>query len=242
MKCEDFQLDLVSELYGELPLHDRAVLLAHEQSCEACATRAAALRTGRGVEIEQVEPPESLDGPILAAAAQHSRSRPGGVVRALAWAGSHAMRPQLAMAALFCLVVGSSVLLLRDRDGLVREVRVSEQVSRPSAAALDGERGRAESATRAAPSAPLPAAAAEAASPAARTSARCAEEETKANDLAKRRPGTDSEARARDALAACKRDAIETVAGASTSARPRQAAPPAASLPPTIPPLPAGGF
>ncbi len=34
---------------------------------------------------------------------------------ALGWAGSHAMRPQLAMAALFVLVIGSSLLLLRPK-------------------------------------------------------------------------------------------------------------------------------
>ena len=62
-----------------------------------------------------VEPPDDLEARILdAVAVAHTRTPlHKKVLRGLAWAGSHAMRPQLAMAALFFLVIGSSLLLLR---------------------------------------------------------------------------------------------------------------------------------
>ena len=66
-----------------------------------------------------VQPSDDLEERVLAAAfaAQKQTPFPRKVLRALAWAGSHAMRPQLAMAALFFLVIGSSLLLLRARPG-----------------------------------------------------------------------------------------------------------------------------
>ena len=61
------------------------------------------------------------------AAAQRKAPWPRKILRGLAWAGSHAMRPQLAMAALFFLVIGSSMLLLRAKPGTVGvPVRVTE--------------------------------------------------------------------------------------------------------------------
>jgi hypothetical protein len=67
------------------------------------------------------EPSDDLEERILAAERTAMRRAPWytKVVRGAAWAGSLAMRPQLAMAALFVLVVGSSLLLLRARPGTV---------------------------------------------------------------------------------------------------------------------------
>lgn len=65
------------------------------------------------------------------------------------------MRPQLAMAALFCLVIGSSLLLLRARPGTLGPVRVTENGAPAPAieAAPDLPRGAAQAAATAAPSA-----------------------------------------------------------------------------------------
>ena len=62
----------------------------------------------------------------------HQETHPAWHQRAilgLAWAGSHAMRPQFAMGALFVLVIGSSLLLLRTRPVAITStpLRVSEQ-------------------------------------------------------------------------------------------------------------------
>src|SRR5262249_60072997 len=74
------------------------------------------------------EPPPDLEARILeaAASAQSRAPWPKKVLRGLAWAGSHAMRPQLAMAALFFLVIGSSLLLLRARPGTLGPAYVTE--------------------------------------------------------------------------------------------------------------------
>ena len=188
MECEEFELSLIAELYGELDEPARAALLQHEASCSRCSERAGLLR--RGHEAASALPLEEasleLEERVLAAVTK-AEKKPPVVLRALrglAWAGSHAMRPQLAMAALFCLVVGSSLLLLRARPGSVGAVpvRVTERGT-PAAAEptpeqtpvsgaappADGAigRGRAESVTRderekdkAADAPPAPAAAA----------------------------------------------------------------------------------
>jgi hypothetical protein len=74
----------------------------------------------RGLRVLPLEEPsEGLEQRILEATAFAQRGAPWHrkVVRVLAWAGSHAMRPQLAMAAVFVLVVGSSLLLVRAKPG-----------------------------------------------------------------------------------------------------------------------------
>ena len=71
----------------------------------------ASLRATREVGVLPiVEPPDDLEARILDAVAGMLQTRiplHKRVLRGLAWAGSHAMRPQLAMAALFFLVIGS---------------------------------------------------------------------------------------------------------------------------------------
>jgi hypothetical protein len=67
--------------------------------------------------LPQVEPSTDLEDRILAAAKDAQKVVPIGrqVSRAISWAGSWAMRPQTAMAAVFILMVGSSVLFVRRR-------------------------------------------------------------------------------------------------------------------------------
>jgi hypothetical protein len=79
-----------------------------------------------------VEAPAGLDTSILQAARDAQRNLPVArrIGRAISWAGSYAMRPQMAMAALLVLMLGSSIIFLRskpDRSGALSRVSVTER-------------------------------------------------------------------------------------------------------------------
>lgn len=164
MDCEKFDQRVIDELYDELDELTHAALKRHVEGCSRCAPILAGLRATRDVGILPIEEPsDELEARILdaVAIAQKKAPWPRKVLRGLAWAGSHAMRPQLAMAALFFLVIGSSLLLLRAKPGTggLAPVRVTER----GAPAIEAESPVA-SAT-ASPAAVPPAAMAAAASP-----------------------------------------------------------------------------
>lgn len=131
MDCEKFDQHVMDALYDELDELTYAALRRHVDGCSRCAAIFSGLRATREVGILPIEEPsDDLEAKILAAVnvAQKKAPWPRKVLRALAWAGSHAMRPQLAMAALFFLVIGSSMLLLRARPGSMgAPVRVVER-------------------------------------------------------------------------------------------------------------------
>lgn len=130
MDCEKFDQHVLDALYDELDELTSAALKRHVEGCSRCAGVWAGLRATREVGIlPLVEPPDNLEARILNAVAVAQTRTPlhKKVLRGLAWAGSHAMRPQLAMAALFFLVIGSSLLLLHPRPGTVAPVRVTER-------------------------------------------------------------------------------------------------------------------
>lgn len=132
MDCEKFDQHVIDELYEELDELTHAALKRHVEGCSRCAAILSGLRATRDVGILPIEEPsDGLEARILEAAfvAQKKAPWPRKVLRGLAWAGSHAMRPQLAMAALFFLVIGSSLLLLRAKPGAngFAPVRVTER-------------------------------------------------------------------------------------------------------------------
>jgi hypothetical protein len=132
MDCEKFDQHVIDELYEELDELTHAALKRHVEGCSRCAAILSGLRATRDVGILPIEEPsDDLEARILDAAfvAQKKAPWPRKVLRGLAWAGSHAMRPQLAMAALFFLVIGSSLLLLRAKPGAngFAPVRVTER-------------------------------------------------------------------------------------------------------------------
>src|SRR5580698_8357866 len=132
MDCEKFDQHVLDALYDELDELTSAALRRHVEGCSRCAGVWAGLRATREVGIlPLVEPPDDLEARILDAVAVAHTATPlhKKVLRGLAWAGSHAMRPQLAMAALFFLVIGSSLLLLRARPGTLGPVSVTERGS-----------------------------------------------------------------------------------------------------------------
>lgn len=120
MDCEKFDSHVIDALYDELDELTFAALKRHTEGCSRCAGIYSGLRATREVGILPIEEPSAdLEDKILTAAfaAQKKTAWHRKVLRGLAWAGSHAMRPQLAMAALFFLVIGSSLLLLRAKPG-----------------------------------------------------------------------------------------------------------------------------
>ncbi|MBW2525825.1 MAG: zf-HC2 domain-containing protein [Deltaproteobacteria bacterium] len=140
MNCETFDLHLMDALYDELDEVTTAAMKQHAESCARCASIETGMRATLEVGVLPLEQPsDDLEDRILAAAEAAQRRAPWHrkVMLGLSWAGSHAMRPQLAMAALLVLVLGSSLLLLRARPGsvAVTPVKVTERgVPMPAAA------------------------------------------------------------------------------------------------------------
>jgi hypothetical protein len=159
MDCEKFDQHVIDELYDELDELTHAALKRHVEGCSRCAPILAGLRATRDVGVLPIEEPsDDLEARILdaVAVAQKKAPWPRKVLRGLAWAGSHAMRPQLAMAALFFLVIGSSLLLLRAKPGTsgFAPVRVTER----GAPAIEAEAPAATAAPAALPPAAVAAA------------------------------------------------------------------------------------
>ncbi|HRI68073.1 MAG TPA: zf-HC2 domain-containing protein [Polyangium sp.] len=128
MDCEKFDQVVMDALYGELDELNAAAVRRHVDTCARCSEAWNGLRSTReGASLPLEEPSANLESRILAAALAAQRKTPWHrqVLRGLAWAGSHAMRPQFAMAALFFLVIGSSLLLLRAKPGMVGTAPVS---------------------------------------------------------------------------------------------------------------------
>jgi hypothetical protein len=116
MDCEKFEASLVDELYEELDELTSAAAKRHVAGCVRCASRLGGLRAARRVAVlPRVEPSLDLEDRILSAARDAQMVVPVGrrLSRAVSLAGSWAMRPQTAMAAVFILMVGSSVLFVR---------------------------------------------------------------------------------------------------------------------------------
>jgi len=120
MDCEKFESALMDELYGELDELTSAAAKRHVSGCARCSALLGGLRATRRVAaLPRVEPPADLEQRILdAAAAATPRAVPlrGRLARAVSLAGSWAMRPQTAMAAVFLVMIGTSVLLLRGKS------------------------------------------------------------------------------------------------------------------------------
>jgi hypothetical protein len=122
MDCEKFESAMMDELYGELDELTSAAAKRHVASCSRCAARLGGLRaTRRLATVPLVDAPADLEDRILAAARDAMKVTPlrRRVAQAVSLAGSWAMRPQTAMAAVFLVMIGTSVLLLR---GKAREV------------------------------------------------------------------------------------------------------------------------
>jgi hypothetical protein len=152
MDCEKFESATIDELYGELDEVTSAAAKRHIAGCARCSARIGGLKATRQVAtVPLVEPPGDLEERILQAA-ERARMAPTPrprVGRVISLAGSWAMRPQTAMAAVFLVMIGTSLLLLRGKSArtpLAAEVTVTEQGTPAPAASRAASEGRAESA------------------------------------------------------------------------------------------------
>ncbi len=135
MDCEKFESAMMDELYGELDEVTSAAVKRHVAGCARCAALIEGLRATRRVAaVPPVELPPGLEDKILAATREAGKVVPlrRRVARAISLAGSWAMRPQTAMAAVFLVMIGTSVLLLRGKSARTpasSDVIVTEQGS-----------------------------------------------------------------------------------------------------------------
>lgn len=131
MDCDRFDDLVIDVLYGELDEQLAVELRRHLDVCPRCSGVMEELKQAReAARSLWVPAPPRLSERAITNERELQRRAPWyrKLVRAAAWAGSHAMQPQLAMAALFVFVAGSSLLLLRDRDrSVAAPVSVSER-------------------------------------------------------------------------------------------------------------------
>ncbi|HXX69783.1 MAG TPA: hypothetical protein VEK07_21555 [Polyangiaceae bacterium] len=131
MNCEKFEAAMMEELFGDLDEVASRALRRHCSGCARCSATFERLRTTQALPSSRPlsEPPVTLQEPMLEAAGpplradgRSKRSPPS--VAALgrrfadivSVAGNWAMRPETAMAALFLVMTGTSVLLLRGKS------------------------------------------------------------------------------------------------------------------------------
>jgi hypothetical protein len=133
MDCEKFDQVLIDALYDELDELNLAAARRHADACPRCHAAWSGLKATRKIGIlPLVEAPAGLEDRVVAAAmeAQRNVPWPKRLGRAISWAGSYAMRPQTAMAAILLLMLGSSVIFVRakpDRSGAPSRVHVTER-------------------------------------------------------------------------------------------------------------------
>lgn len=99
----------MDELYGELDELTSAASKRHMAGCTRCASLLGGLKATRRVAVLPIlETPPGLEAKILEAATEARKLVPfrGRMARAVSLAGSWAMKPQTAMAAVFLLTVG----------------------------------------------------------------------------------------------------------------------------------------
>jgi hypothetical protein len=119
MDCEKFEPLLLDELYDELDELTSAAVKRHVSGCARCGGILNGFRsTRRGISLPMAPVPEGLEDRILAAAKEAQKIVPikSRMSRALSVAGSWAMRPQTAMAAVFLLMIGTSAFLIRSKN------------------------------------------------------------------------------------------------------------------------------
>ncbi|RYZ03866.1 MAG: hypothetical protein EOO73_25935 [Myxococcales bacterium] len=130
MDCEKFDRVALDLLYGELDELTEAAARRHVEHCSRCKGIAASLRATREVgALALVDPPDSLELGILAAERQLNERLPltKKAGRAISILAVYAMRPQLAMAALLLLMIGSSLFFLRARPSSRDSVLITER-------------------------------------------------------------------------------------------------------------------
>jgi hypothetical protein len=160
MDCEKFDPLLLDELYEELDEVTSAAVKRHVSGCARCGPVLEGMRSTRRLAVlPMLEVPDGLEERILASVKEAEKESQKVVplfssraadadgedgpqsraARALSWAGSWAMRPQTAMAAVFLLMIGTSAFVIRSRHSSERAASVSvTELGEPAAAAPGG--------------------------------------------------------------------------------------------------------
>ena len=128
MDCEKFEPLLLDELYEELDEVTSAAVKRHVSGCARCGPILDGMRsTRRTAALPMLALPDGLEDRILASVKEAQKVVPiqSRASRALSWAGSWAMRPQTAMAAVFLLMIGTSAFVIRSRHSSERAAAVS---------------------------------------------------------------------------------------------------------------------
>jgi tetratricopeptide (TPR) repeat protein len=129
MDCEKFDRIVLDLMYGELDELTEAAAKRHIEHCSRCKAVSSGLRATREVgALALVDPPDSLELGILEAERRLNAKLPLSkkLGRGVSILAVYAMRPQLAMAALLLLMIGSSLFFLRGRPGARDSVLVTE--------------------------------------------------------------------------------------------------------------------
>ncbi len=130
MDCEKFDRIALDLLYEELDELTSAAARRHMEHCTRCRGIGSGLRATREVGVlPLLEPPAGLELRILEAERRATRQLPLSkrLGRGLSLVAGYAMRPQLAMAALLMLMIGSSLFFLRAQPGDREHVLVTER-------------------------------------------------------------------------------------------------------------------
>src|SRR6188768_677300 len=130
MDCEKFDRIVLDLMYGELDELTEAAAKRHIEHCSRCKGVSSGLRATREVgALALVDPPASLELGILEAERRLNARLPlrKKLGRAVSILAVYAMRPQLAMAALLLLMIGSSLFFLRGRPGARDSVLITER-------------------------------------------------------------------------------------------------------------------
>ena len=130
MDCEKFDRIVLDLLYDELDELTCAAAKRHMEHCARCRSIGSGLRATREVgTLPLLDAPEGLELRILDAERHATELLPLGkrLGRGLSLLAGYAMRPQLAMAALLMLMIGSSLLFLRAQPGDREHVLVTER-------------------------------------------------------------------------------------------------------------------
>jgi hypothetical protein len=131
MDCEKFDRILLDVLYGELDELTQAAAHRHLEHCQRCRSTFHRLQSVRDVVPFTLVPgPTGFEQRVLEAERSERHLLPLGqrLVRAWTITTGYAMRPQLAMAALLMLMIGSSLLFLKPRPGSkTQDIQVTEK-------------------------------------------------------------------------------------------------------------------
>jgi hypothetical protein len=142
MDQEKFDHHLMDYLFDELDEVTRAAMKRKIEADAHCREIEARMRAT--IEVGQLpleEPSDDLEERIVEACDAAHKGEPwrAKVVRMLSWAGSKAMDPRLAMAAILVLVVGSAILLLPAKPGSVAVTPTKEPSGTPAEPAGDAD-------------------------------------------------------------------------------------------------------